>query len=260
MKKLGCFCYLVNHVGNNSINTCINSLTLLNNNYLNNYPTPVIMFHEEGLTDPMKQILINASKAPLTFVLIELKTPEHIKEITGAWRVGYMHMCRFFANEIFKQPILDEFEYYCRLDTDSYILSPVTSNIFEDAKNNNTKYGFINDSLRDNPGFTIGLWALAKTFINNHPEIPTYSKLYTEIEENRLYYTNFELCNISWFKQDPWQLYFKDVDSAGGIYKYRWGDHIIRYIGVRSFVPQEQIKRITNVHYSHQGLEDNKPK
>jgi len=168
-------------------------------------------------------------------------------------------MCRFFANEIFKQPILDNFEYYCRLDTDSFILSSVSSNIFEDAKNNNIKYGYINDSIRDVPEYTIGLWKLAQTFIESHKDIPIYSKLYTEIEENRLYYTNFELCNVSWFKSDIWKSFFKVIDNDGGIYRHRWGDHIIRYIGVRSFIPPEQIKRITNIHYSHQGLEDNKP-
>jgi alpha 1,2-mannosyltransferase len=212
-----------------------------------------------GLTDDMKKILQDHSKAPLTFQLISFSIPGHIKEINREWRIGYMHMCRFFANEIFNQPILQDFEYYCRLDTDSYILSPVNSNIFEDAKQSNIKYGYINDSLRDSPPYVVGLWPLAKTFIDNHPNIPIYSKLYSEIEERRLYYTNFELCYIPWFKQETWKMFFDEIDKSGGIYKYRWGDHIIRYIGVRSFMPQEYIKRITNIHYSHQGLEDNRP-
>ena len=259
MKNLGCFCYLVNHSGNNSIGNCIQSLRLLNTNYLQKFPTPVICFHETGLTNEMKQVLINHTQVPLTFVHIDFSTPSHITEINAGWRIGYMHMCQFFANRIFHQPILDDFEYYCRLDTDSYILSPVQSNIFEDAKRSDTYYGFINDSLRDDPPYVIGLWETAKKFIEAHPEIPIYSKLYTDIEERRLYYTNFEMCNISWFKQDTWQKFFEEVDKAGGIYKYRWGDHIIRYIGVRSFMSPEHIRRVTNVHYSHQGLVDNKP-
>jgi len=259
MKTLGCFCYLVNHSGLNSINTCIKSLTLLNANYLNHFPTPVILFHESGLTDSMKSTLQSSSNAPLTFQEIKFSIPAHITQINREWRIGYMHMCRFFANEIFSQPILQDFEYYCRLDTDSYILSPVSVNVFEEAKSNNIKYGYINDSLLDSPNYTVGLWPLAQTFVNSHPEIPTYSKLYSDIPERRLYYTNFELCNIEWFQNPPWTMMFKDIDNSGGMYKYRWGDHIIRYIGVRLFVPPEQIKRITTVHYSHQGLEDNKP-
>ena len=162
MNKLGCFCYLVNHAGGNSVDTCIKSLKLLNENYLNKFPTPVILFHELGLTDQMQQRLIDCSNAPLIFELISFSLPSHIKEIKKRWSVGYMHMCRFFANEIFKHPALDDFEYYCRLDTDSFILSPVLYNIFEDAKRNNIKYGYINDSIRDVPTYTVGLWKLAK--------------------------------------------------------------------------------------------------
>lgn len=260
MKKLGCFCYLVNHSGSNSVDTCIKSLTLLNENYLDKFTTSVILLHEEGLTDQMQERLVNSSNAPLTFVLIPFETPAHIKKTIRGWGVGYLNMCRFFANDIFKQPILDNFEYYCRLDTDSFILSPVLSDIFEDAKNNNIKYGYINDSIRDIPKYTVGLWELAQKFIKEHEEIPVYSKLYSDIEENRLYYTNFELCHIPWFRSDIWKSFFEVIDNDGGIYRHRWGDHVIRYIGVRLFMPPEQIKRITSVHYSHQGLEDNKPK
>ncbi|CUG06038.1 glycosyltransferase family 15, putative [Bodo saltans] len=42
------------------------------------------------------------------------------------WGVGYRHMCRFFAIRIFFTPFFQQgaFDYYLRLDTDSYILGP----------------------------------------------------------------------------------------------------------------------------------------
>lgn len=58
--------------------------------------------------------------------------PEHnhpwMYPSTSYWGVGYRHMCRFFAVRIpFVQP-LAEFDFYMRLDTDSYILAtPLTS-------------------------------------------------------------------------------------------------------------------------------------
>ena len=257
---LGCFCYLVNHSGGNSVSNCVKSLRLLYGNYLKEFPTPVFLFHESGLTENMKAVLIQSIPSKLTFIPIEFSVPTHVNEINQSCRIGYMHMCRFFANEIFYHPVLNDFEYYCRLDTDSYILSPVKSNIFEDVKTEGILYGFINDSIKDLPQFTEGLWPLADDFLKRHPEIPRYSRLYSDITERSLYYTNFEICKISWFKDNPWKLFFDEIDKNGGIYKHRWGDHTIRYIGVRSFVPSNQIKRITNIHYSHQGIENNKPK
>jgi len=256
----GCFCYLVNHSGSNSVDTCVHSLILLNKNYLSRFPTPIIMFHEDGLTDKMKSNLSQVCKIPPIFVRIEFKVPCYVKEINKNVRLGYMHMCKFFANDIFHQDILNDFKYYCRLDTDSFILSPVTINIFEEAKQNEIYYGFINDSITDTPCFIQNLWNESQIFINNHKNFPVFSKLYTEIEEGRLYYTNFELCYIHWFKNDPWKSYFEAINNYGGIYKYRWGDHVIRYIGVRSFLSPIHIRKITNIHYAHQGYEDNKPK
>ncbi len=258
----GCFCYLVNHsdVGDNgkicrdNIGDCCRSLSLLNENYLKQFPTTVIIFHESGLSEQSKQRLIESSKAPLTFVLVVFKVPSFIneREINNGWRLGYKHMCRFFANEIFYQPILDYFDYYCRIDTDSYWLSPVTSNIFDDAEKNNAMYGFVNDSMYDAPDCAEGLWNAARKFINEHQDLEVYNRM-SDIPELRYYSVNFELAYIPWFKQDPWRLFFNAIDKEGGIYKHRWGDHCIRYIGLKLFMHPDNIKRITNIHYRHQN-------
>lgn len=257
-----CFCYLVNHSGHNSVDNCVKSLKLLNTNYLRRHPydVDILMFHEAGLTYDMQRTLAAASDTPLKFIPIEFKLPDHIKEMGTSARPGYMHMCRFMGNTIFQHPALDDYRYYCRLDTDSYILSSVKPDIFEDAVQNDVHYGFIDDSIVDQPFFTCGLWDTSKRFIDAHPEIPTYAKLYTDIQEGHLYYTNFELCSIQWFRSAPWTLFFEAVDQAGGIYKYRWGDHIIRYIGVRSFMHPRHIRRITSVHYRHDIIEANRPR
>ena len=49
----GCFVYLVNHT-EQAIADGAKSLALLQANYLRRFPTPVLLFHEAGLTDAMK--------------------------------------------------------------------------------------------------------------------------------------------------------------------------------------------------------------
>ena len=255
MKQLGCFCYLVNHT-DQAIKDCIKSLQLLTNNYLVKYPTPIILFHEHNLTNEMKHVLYSINPSLINFIPVEFKTPEHIGETVTIDNItvksGYMNMCKFFANEIFYHPVLSEYEYYCRLDTDSFILSPIPCNIFEQSKNNNINYGFINDRLYDNPSFFKELWPLAQKFITDN-NIPVYKKLYSEIQEGRIFYNNFEICYLDWFKQGIYPEFFKVIDKDGGIYRRRWGDYIIRYIGVNSFMHPNQIGRL-NINYSHQGI------
>ena len=247
--NIGCFCYLVNH-SPKGVSDFITSLKLLKHNYLDRCDTPVIAFHEAGLT--CQDQIVAESKVQPVFVLVDFKVPACVDpaRICGE-RLGYMHMCHFFANDIFNHPALNDFEYYCRLDTDSFILSPVTLDIFQWAKRHGCKYGFIDDSITDCPSFFPGLWSTGAKFAEQHPEYPTYAKLYSDIPEGRVYYTNFELCHKPWFQQAPWVPYFDTIDKAGGIYYHRWGDHTIRYMGVRLFMPPEQIKRVTFIHYRH---------
>lgn len=245
----GCFCYLVNHT-QQGVDDFIKSLRLLKANYLKRYPTPVIAFHEAQLTCQAR--IVEESGVQPVFVPIEFKLPDCVDKsrICGE-RLGYMHMCHFFANDIFSHPALADFEYYCRLDTDSFIMSPVYVNLFDWARANDCKYGFIDDAITDNPSFFPGLWATGGEFARANPQYPTYARLYTEIPEGRVYYTNFELCNMAWFRSEPWTRYFDAIDKAGGIYYHRWGDHTIRYMGVRLFMPPVNIRRVTFIHYRH---------
>ena len=245
----GCFCYLVNHT-QKGVDEFIQSLRLLRVNYLDRYPTPVIAFHESALM--CQDRICRESGVRPVFVPIEFRLPDHIDRtrICGE-RMGYMHMCHFFANDIFHHPALDGFEYYCRLDTDSFILSPVGRDLFSWAKASGCQYGFIDDSITDFCGFIPGLWATGAKFCADSPQYQTYAKLYSEIPEGRVYYTNFELCRRDWFRQAPWVPYFEAIERAGGIYYHRWGDHTIRYMGVRLFMPPGQIRRVTFIHYRH---------
>jgi glycosyl transferase family 15 (putative glycolipid 2-alpha-mannosyltransferase) len=75
------------------------------------------------------------------------------------------------------------------------------------------------------------------------------------IPEGWLYYNNFELASPRWFLESYyWQMY-KMVDSAGGIYTDRWGDHVIHSLGLNLFMKDEQKIELDCVRYRHQGFE-----
>ena len=229
----GCFVYLVNHT-DRAVEDGVRSLALLQANYLDRFPTPVLLFHEAHLTDEMKQQL--TASARVRFVPVDFSSyPEG---------VGYKHMCRFFAGKIFHQPALADFDYYCRLDTDSFINAPIQYDLFDCAQQTGTWYGYLNDAIQDNLAYCQGLWDAARRFGISTAGIP----------EGRLYYTNFEVCYLPWFRGNPWQAFFEFLDDAGGIYTYRWGDHTIRYIGVKAFMEPERVKQFTGIAYSHQGI------
>ena len=224
MSNKSCIVYLVRST-KEDIDGLNKSLDLVSKNILPyTKDLDILLFHEESLDNFLPDII----KLPnIKLHKIEFNIPEYPEEIKNnipefyphpthgkgpiAWghpgfTLGYRHMCRFFAGEIFKNDILKEYDYYMRLDTDSFILSPLNYDIFKWAKENKCYYGYIAPAVQyDNPKVAEGLSDKVKEkYPNNIPEF-------------LLYYTNFELVYIPWFR-GKYMEFYDYVDSLGGIY------------------------------------------
>jgi hypothetical protein len=74
----------------------------------------------------------------------------------------------------------------------------------------------------------------------------------SRIPEGFMYYTNFELASVHWFRESPyWQMY-EVIDRTGGIYTTRWGDAPIHGLGVSLFMADKRKTELPDVHYRHQ--------
>jgi hypothetical protein len=245
------------------------SISLLYNNYYKDFPCDIICFYEEdfpqqeldylknGLKDIINIIFINISFTLPNFYSKEIieSIPEYFPhpdfpQATG-FSIGYRHMCRFFAGDIFNYPIIQQYKYVWRLDTDSFILSPISYNVFEKLSNNNCIYGYLNIQ-HDHPGVIKNLWKTTEQYFKNLSKDHIFSSDNKQFHKNRVFYTNFEIFDIEWFREKEYQDYFNFIDKSAGIYKYRWGDHSIRYIGLNSIAEQSQLHFYSDVEYFHQ--------
>lgn len=244
------------------------SINLLYSNYYKNFPCDIICFYEENFPKLELNYLQQAlSKLQIYFYQIKFEIPnfytqEQIKNIpeyfphpdfpqaTG-FSIGYRHMCRFFSGSIFNHPIIEKYKYLWRLDTDSFILSPIKYNVFQKLIDNNSIYGYINIQ-HDHPGTVKNLWEISQQYFQNINKDHIFKQPEINFHKNRVFYTNFETFNIEWFKSQDYQNYFNFIDRSAGIYQYRWGDHSIRYIAVNSLAKSEQIYFYDDIHYFHQ--------
>ena len=249
MSSLGCICYLANHTAL-AVADLVESLRSLQIHYRARFRCPLYVFHEPEMTEGMKLQIIRACPDAQLVQLVFPARPGSEHFTGGA--LGYRHMCHWFADDIFHHPVMQAHKYYIRLDTDSKLLAPIEYDLFAAAETKGWTYGYITE-FNDQPSVADGLWPCVRKYLDAHPELVPLRTLYKDIPEYRCYYTNFELCCMDWFRSEPWTSYFKAVDEAGGIYSVRWGDHIIRYIGVRLFVPDVQIHHFRDIKYFHQG-------
>lgn len=222
------------------------SLALLKENFLPHNRADVIVFHEADF-DP-SVLDGRTSGIAIRFAEVDFSgVPEALAGVEPAKR-GYRHMCHFFANDIFFHPALEGYDYYMRLDDDSFILSPVAFDVFEDMAKGGFRYGY-RAVIKDKPACCTGLWNTAGEYFKKNG----CARDFSTIDELGMYYTNFEICDIAWFRSGEWQSFFAAIEAAEGIWRHRWGDAPIRYLGVKGLLTDDRIRHFREFHYKHQS-------
>lgn len=237
------------------------SLQSLDIYFNDRFQYPVIVFHED-LTPEMQRGLESVTRSRLSFVKLEFEFPAHLKpqeipeRILGRFNLGYRHMCRFFAGQIFLHPALREYDWYWRLDTDSFLRGRVSYDVFDHMTTNDYWYGYI-AMLTERPEVVTGLWDAVQTYRRRHKLIaPLLQKLEGQEEGGwnlHYYYNNFEICRLAFGRSQAYLDFFRYIDDLGGIYKHRWGDAPIRTLAVALLVPPEKVHQFAAIPYSHNG-------
>ena len=248
----------------------IDSLIALELHFLSRFPYPVIIFHEGLGPDEMERLRLIYEQ--VVFHRLDrsfLFPPDHIDQskvpsmIGGHATVGYRHMCRFFSGTMFRYPLLAAYDWFWRLDSDSFILGPLSFDPFRRMAEGGQVYGYMGLG-REDEYLTTGLWSATTDYMLAHGITSPPALLRPHLEsvaaspslplgswDRSYYYTNFEIGNLSFFRSEAYQSYFRHLDSEGGFYYYRWGDAPIRLLGVSIHASAGSVYRFDDLPYSH---------
>ena len=165
--------------------------------------------------------------------------------------LGYRHMCQFFFSEI--RNYIKEYDWYMRLDDDSFIGSDINYNIFEYLENNNKVYGYVAE-IPEWPPVVVGVDDFFIKIIEDYKLTPHFfDKLLDDKKYNlRHFYNNIEVAKLSYFEKDGVKLLTRLVNESGNIYRWRWGDNLLRTILLSITVDQKQIHKFEDFDYYHQ--------
>lgn len=172
-------------------------------------------------------------------------------------------MIRFWWKEVFQIPEVQELQYYCRFDSDSYLMQPIHEDFFKTMEKHKYKYGYrveINE-----PHFVIvDLEDFVEAYMNDHPATKLTAQqndfnLSPRPERSsadlKIFYNNFEVVHVPTFIGEPAIQAFVDaVDNTGNIYARRWGDAPLRTVLCKLFLHPHEIHKFCNFDYYHQGL------
>lgn len=219
---------------------------LLHSNFNMKFNNDVIIFHEGNIKQE-HQTRIKELTPNIKFVDVSEKAFCLLTGINCQKEVlGYNHMCRFYAMQIYDY--LDGYDYYMRLDDDSYIMSEIRYDIFKFMQENDIVYGYRFSKF---DGHAETARTLPKTVLRYIKTNKIDIKCDTANINHQNFYNNFHVSKVNFWKREDVKAFLKYIDEQGGIYRYRWGDSTIQALAVKMFTEPKQIYKFDDFDYYH---------
>ncbi|BFZ62518.1 alpha 1,2-mannosyltransferase 2.4.1 [Saitoella coloradoensis] len=184
------------------------------------------------------------------------KDMEERKIIYGGSK-SYRHMCRFESGFFYRHELMQQFEYYWRVEPSIEMFCDVEYDPFLYMKENNKKYAFA-ISLYEYPDTIPTLWDETKKFIQAKPELVPKDNAMRFISDddgenyNRCHFwSNFEIASMDLWRGEGYSAFFDHLEKAGGFFYERWGDAPVHSIGAALFLKPEEIHWFGDMGYYH---------
>mmetsp|Transcript_113964 Transcript_113964/g.302879 ORF Transcript_113964/g.302879 Transcript_113964/m.302879 type:complete len:395 (-) Transcript_113964:253-1437(-) len=175
---------------------------------------------------------------------------------TGHWHIGFFHMTRWYGVLAYEYLNKMGYEWFMRMDDDSYFLSCIDYDIFDFAESHNITYAYRMEHVDDGTGpFTDIIQEAMDDW-----GMPTPEKLLDRFAgrdfkwekwDGRHYYNNFCLTKVSFWMSEPVQYLLRKIDGTGYQYTRRVLDAPLQSLLVLLLIPEEQIFKYPDWSYSH---------
>ncbi|SMN19325.1 similar to Saccharomyces cerevisiae YKR061W KTR2 Mannosyltransferase involved in N-linked protein glycosylation [Maudiozyma saulgeensis] len=183
---------------------------------------------------------------------------------------SYRNMCRFNSGFFFRQKILNQYDYYFRVEPDVEYFCDFPYDPFQVMSQQKKKYGFVM-TLVEYESTIPTLWKTVRDYIKQDKKqtIDTDSELYqfitdwndirtprSRVESTDRYnmchfWSNFEIGDLNFFRSDEYIRFFDYLDSSGGFYYERWGDAPVHSIAAMLLLKESEIIHFDEIGYLH---------
>mmetsp|Transcript_8189 Transcript_8189/g.19029 ORF Transcript_8189/g.19029 Transcript_8189/m.19029 type:complete len:425 (+) Transcript_8189:20-1294(+) len=230
------------------------ALQFLDLNFNDHFQYPVLIFHE-NLGPGQVNVITAATRSPVEFHQITLRIPtfidaRYVPRWYQGFSLGFRHMIRFFTIQLYEHPAMQKYDYYWRLDSDSFLIGRLWVDPFVFMRASDYKFGFV-ASTNVQPEFTADLWELTEA--HRRSEGIT-SEWFSGKWNGFAFYSNCEIARVDFWGLPEVQAYLNKVDQAGGIYKVRWPDSAIHFLAATMFLHSQEMVQLVFMPYWHHNL------
>ncbi|KAI7892883.1 nucleotide-diphospho-sugar transferase [Mucor mucedo] len=191
----------------------------------------------------------------------ESRAKMEAEEVIYGGMESYRHMCRFQSGFFFRHPLMDQFDYYWRVEPDVKFTCDIDYDPFKVMKDKDLKYGFA-ISLKEYENTIPTLWETTKDFMKKYPQhiVPandTESLMSWVTNDGGETYnlchfwSNFEIGNLAFLRSQKYIDYFNHLDKAGGFFYERWGDAPVHSIAAALMLKKSEVHFFYDIGYYH---------
>ena len=187
----------------------------------------------------------------------EVRQIMHEKKIIYGDSISYRHMCRYESGFFFRHPLMQDYDYYWRVEPSIELFCDISYDPFKHMRDNNKKYSFVL-SLYEYVETIPTLWDSVKGFMKKHPEhiakdnsMSWLSDDGGETYNHCHFWSNFEIGDLNWLRSPAYIDYFDHLDHDGGFFYERWGDAPVHSIAAALMLPKDEIQFFNDIAYYH---------
>lgn len=259
---------------NSDLYSLLGSIVEVEDRFNHKYHYDWVFFNDQPFDEEFKRVTTNMVSGKTHYELIPQEHwsfPEWIdqdraalvreemreKKIIYGDSVSYRHMCRFESGFFWQQKIMDQFQYYWRVEPDIKLYCDIDYDLFKHMEKNKLKYGFTL-SLYEYIETIPTLWDETKKFMTANPQYAAADSFKEFITEdggetyNKCHFwSNFEIADLDLWRGEAYRKYFEHLDKAGGFFYERWGDAPVHSIAASLFLNKSEVHYFDDVGYWH---------
>ncbi|KAI9504671.1 hypothetical protein GGI25_000676 [Coemansia spiralis] len=248
----------------------------LEDQFNSRYHYPYVFLNNEPFTEEFKQAMEWAASGDCHFGLVpyhQWSMPPWIDRVRAKWAMtmmgdrvpygdseSYRRMCRFESGFFFRHPLLDDFDYYWRVEPGVEFTCTIPYDPFQYMVDNKKVYGFT-ISLREFPATVRTLWQTTNAFMAAYPDYitPNNTLQWATAADGTYnmchFWSNFEIASLGFFRSPAYTAYFDFLDRAGGFFLERWGDAPVHSLAVAMFLNKTQVHYF-DIGYFHNPFQN----
>ncbi|KAL1935189.1 hypothetical protein VTP01DRAFT_4329 [Rhizomucor pusillus] len=248
----------------------------LEDRFNKNFRYPYVFLNNEPFTEEFKSAMHRAAPgAIMQFGLVpvehwsypasvnqtraaECREEMRAKNVMFGDMESYHHMCRYQSGFFFRHPLLDNYDWYWRVEPGVRFFCDITYDPFLYMQKYGKKYGFV-VTLQELKETIPTLWQTVLDYARSrHINLDRVGRLFPYFRDENTgdynlchFWSNFEIASLDLWRSPSYRDFFDYLDKTGNFFYERWGDAPVHSLAAGLFLDTDEIHYFEDFGYQH---------